>query len=779
MKKILIFIVLFFPFLAECQQTKTLNTKKIDFGSFLYNHVPMPMDTTRSLQYKWDNKEILSSTLIDGMESLDNWELTYGTAKNVANISLSDEKVFEGKSSIKFVSPANQHAQLGNGGRYWGRQNLTRKFNKQNFSKYNRISFEIYPEFKGFRQLYLTVILFNEGNVPDQYGKEGWHTVMLKNNQWNKVVMEIPHLPHDKVNGIGISYGLQGNEPDAADTIVYYADNLRLESVKADHFEGWNTDDAISFTHSGYNSIAKKTAFTSSLATGLKFSVIDLATNKTVLEKEPTQQCSNIGTFSVFDFSEITTPGNYKIVHGNTESKPFPVNKDIWLPVIEKITNYFFINRCGFAIPGIRTICHGDWYTVYKGDTIVMAGGWHDAGDLSQSSWQTADATAIFFRLARKYQVTNKKLSDRLIEEGIWGLEWVQKNRFEGLQKLGFVTHDHYSDGKIGNFDDTPTQPSNRINALDNYYAILANAEASLTLKKINPALADKSKKIALEDWDLLTKEKSRWNTERLSMAIMTGSRLFEATGSNEIKNQIIGYADSLLTFQQKEPMKWRIPLSGFFYMNKGSEDIFGYQHSVTVASPITGLVELCKLFPTNEKYSTWLISVKLQANYLKTISQLTAPYYMIPANVYKLGTSEDSQVRLGVKMDDNHYLRLFPVWQAFRGNTSIMLSSGISLASANQLLKDPEMKSISQSQLEWVVGKNPFNESLMFGEGYNFTPQYAVFTGDVVGGLPVGILTNSERDVPYWKTSVLHNYKEIWGQPAFHFLELLDYLYD
>jgi len=776
MKKLLylsIVIILFVAFTA-------IKTKEIDYSSFLYKHVPMPMDTSQSIQYKWDHKEILASTLIDGMESLENWEIAkQGNRENVATFSLSNEKVFEGESSVKFVSPTKLPVQLGNGGRYWGRQNLTRKFNKQDFSKYNRISIEIFPVFKGFRQLYLQIVLNNEGNVPDQYGKEGIHTVMLKNNQWNKLVMEIPHLPHDKVTGISISYGLQGNEPDAADTIMYYADNLVFESVKADYFEGWNTDDEISFTHSGYNSSDKKTAFTSSLNSGGKFKVTDLATNKTVLEKDAVKQSGNIGTFSVFDFSEIKTPGNYKIVYGNTESKPFPINKDVWLPVIEKITNYFFVNRCGFGIPGIRVKCHTDWYTVFKGDTIVMAGGWHDAGDLSQSSWQTADATAIFFRLARKYQTTNEKLSKRLLEEGLWGLEWVQKNRFEPLQLFGFVTHDHYSDGKIGNFDDTPTQPGSRINAIDNYYAILANTEASLALKKVNPGLSEKSKKYATDDWDFLAKENNRWNTERYSMAVMVGSRLFELTGSNDVKNKIIGYADSLITFQQKEPMKWRIPLSGFFYTNKGSETLFGYPHSFVVASPITGLVELCKLFSTHEKYPQWYKSVQLHANYLKSIARVTAPYYMIPANVYKLGTSEDAQVRQGLKMDDDHYLRMFPVWQAFRGNNSTILSSGIGLAAANQLLKDPEMKSISQSQLEWVVGKNPFSQSLIYGEGYDFSPQYAAFTGDVVGGLPVGIQTNAERDVPYWKTAVLHNYKEIWGQPAFRFLELVDYIYN
>jgi len=62
-----------------------------------------------------------------------------------------------------------------------------------------------------------------------------------------------------------------------------------------------------------------------------------------------------------------------------------------------------------------------------------------------------------------------------------------------------------------------------------------------------------------------------------------------------------------------------------------------------------------------------------------------------------------------------------------------------------------------------------------MYGEGYDFSPQYAVFTGDVTGDLPVGILTKGDRDVPYWKASVLHNYKEIWVHPSYRWLELLD----
>jgi hypothetical protein len=778
MKKLL-FLSIVIMLIAACTAKKT-EVKETGLETYLYNHVPMPMDTAQSLKYQWAQKEVLASVIIDDMESLKNWGLDKPrTGKNFATISLSKEKVFEGKTSVKFVCPTKQPVQLPNGGRYWGRENLTRKFNTEDLSKYNRISVEVFPVFKGFRQLYLTVILHNDANVPDKYGKSGWHTVQLKNNQWNKLIMEIPHLPHDQVNAISISYGLQGNEPDAADTIIFYADKLMLETVKTDYFEGWGTDEAISFCHAGYSENSKKTAFTS-LNSGDKFKLVDLATSNTVLEKDALKQSSYIGGFNVFDFSEFKTPGNYKIVYGKVETKPFPISEDVWLPTLEKTVNLLFNLRCGFEVPGIHLKCHTDWYTVYKGDTIEMSGGWHDAGDLSQSYARTAETAGILFKLARRYQKTDEQLANRLIEEGMWGLKWIHKNRFDGLQVLGWTTHDHYSDGKIGNFDDTPTLLGNRGGGgggTDNYYSVIANVEASMTLKTIDPAFSEKTKQFAVDDWGLLSKDTRRFGTERLSMAILAGSKLYQLTGSKDIKAQIISYADTLLTYQQVEPMKWSVPLSGFFYVNKAQERIFGYAAGFTVASPITGLVELCKLFPGDKKYKLWYNSVKLYGNYLKTISQYTAPYYMIPANVYKTGTAEDAQILNGVKMDDSHYLRMFPVWTQHRGNNANVLSFGVGLAAANQILKDPEMRSIALAQLEWVVGKNPFNQSLMYGEGYNFSTQYAAFPGDVTGGLPVGIETKLDSDIPFQPAAVLHNYKEIWIHPSSRWLVLLDYL--
>ena len=53
---------------------------------------------------------------------------------------------------------------------------------------------------------------------------------------------------------------------------------------------------------------------------------------------------------------------------------------------------------------------------------------------------------------------------------------------------------------------------------------------------------------------------------------------------------------------------------------------------------------------------------------------------------------------------------------------------------------------------------------SLMYSEEYNFSTQYAAFSDDISGGLPVGIQTKLDFDIPYWLACVLHNFKKNWG---------------
>jgi hypothetical protein len=150
----------------------------------------------------------------------------------------------------------------------------------------------------------------------------------------------------------------------------------------------------------------------------------------------------------------------------------------------------------------------------------------------------------------------------------------------------------------------------------------------------------------------------------------------------------------------------------------------------------------------------------------------------MLLAGVYDLLESDRveyrDQVKQGLALSERYFLRRFPVWFDFRGNCGTVLSQTKGLAAAGRYLKDQAILDLCQRQLQWNLGLNPFSQSLMYGEGYDFAPQYSAMSGDMVGSLPVGIETHFDKDTPYWPPDNCYNYKEVWVHPSSRWLYVL-----
>ena len=183
-----------------------------------------------------------------------------------------------------------------------------------------------------------------------------------------------------------------------------------------------------------------------------------------------------------------------------------------------------------------------------------------------------------------------------------------------------------------------------------------------------------------------------------------------------------------------------------------------------------------------------------MYGDYLKTIMQYDAPYGLVPSGVYNVDEVKDSvnfykiQVRIfsgaaqdykeqlekGFKLDDEHYLRVFPVWFSFKGNDAVALSTGKAAALCGKFLHDKQLMNIAEQQLFWIVGKNPFGQSLIWGEGNNYPQLYTALPGETVGGIPVGMESRFNEDTPYWPQFNTATYKEVWGAPAARWLSLI-----
>jgi hypothetical protein len=125
-----------------------------------------------------------------------------------------------------------------------------------------------------------------------------------------------------------------------------------------------------------------------------------------------------------------------------------------------------------------------------------------------------------------------------------------------------------------------------------------------------------------------------------------------------------------------------------------------------------------------------------------------------------------------GTRLNKNWVLRTFPIYfnGLFHGNTNIQMSDAWALAEASRLRKDTAGMQLAGKQLEWVFGANPFGQSLMYGEGYDFAPQFAYCLKNVVGSLPVGMDCMS-GDMPHWAATNTATSKEIWVEPVNRFL--------
>jgi hypothetical protein len=131
-------------------------------------------------------------------------------------------------------------------------------------------------------------------------------------------------------------------------------------------------------------------------------------------------------------------------------------------------------------------------------------------------------------------------------------------------------------------------------------------------------------------------------------------------------------------------------------------------------------------------------------------------------------------EVRRGVPLGGGYYLRRFPVWFDFRGNSSVLLSEAKALSTAAQLRGNIDAENLAQQQAQWIVGRNPFSASIMYGEGYDWTPLYSVRSGQMVGAIPVGIETKGTADAPYWPNQICWTYKEVWTQPVGEWIWLM-----
>ena len=172
-----------------------------------------------------------------------------------------------------------------------------------------------------------------------------------------------------------------------------------------------------------------------------------------------------------------------------------------------------------------------------------------------------------------------------------------------------------------------------------------------------------------------------------------------------------------------------------------------------------------------------------------------TAPYGMLPSGIYHEEEPTDTdaffavhlfppsdaterfraQQQHGEDVGDGYFVKRFPVWfNIFNGNLAVHTSLGKAAALCAKCLNDKTLSDISVEQLYWIVGKNPFAQSLIYGEGHRYPELNNFSSGLTMGAMPVGIRSLGDTDEPYWPQINTACYKEVWVTSAGKWLSLM-----
>lgn len=755
-----------------------------------------------SALHLWLKKDIKENLLLTSLE-----EDTDLSLCGPGTYCVTDERSHYGQKSIKLECPTTLEFVKENKRRY-DYTKLTYNAKGADWRKYNRISCWVYPDCPGFQNVWVSITINNDGVVKfprDKYF-EGTHHANVKNGEWNQIVWEIPDVYRDCVTSVSLEHHVNGSQMNMSDKAVYYFNQLELQIVDEDYYEGWDTNERIAFCHSGYKPNAEKIAISQNTGADT-FTIRCTETGNIVFTGLVEEKTTELGTYDMMNFTALTTCGDYTLCVGSRQTKPFRVHNSTWESAVWKTINFFYQERCGIAIPGIHLPCHIDCFSEHPdGRKVSVGGGWHDAGDLSQGHCNTAESAYAFMDMAERVKDSDPKLSERLREEARWGLDWMMKTRFGDGFRCVWTTIGLWTKNIIGDSDDI-TMPAQN-DSFENFTGAATEAVAARTYRKTDPVFADYCLKCAKEDfkfgYERMYLTDSTYARENLppevqlhSQGLLASAQLYKTTGDLYYLEKAYSFSKIVMGCQEQEYQNWRVPIRGFFYETRAHLRPVAFDHRSYEQAPLIGLALLCELAPNHEGYTNWFKVINLYAEYIKTSAKYCEPYGILPSAIYEInnpnlvniirdGSSTDEvmltdfnkQVVNGIRLDDTHYLRRFPIAYKFRGFFGVLLSKAKAVSVVARFLEDEELKKIAQRQVEWVIGKNPFAQSYMYGEGYNFPPQYSEFANDMVGEIPVGIQTFEYNDKPYMPMMNSATYKEIWVLPSSRFLWTLTDLY-
>ncbi|MFC0681532.1 glycoside hydrolase family 9 protein [Lysobacter korlensis] len=764
--------------------------------------------------------------LIDDMETDLGW-----TASSALSLSYTSDRCRSGTRSLRlsFEQRNEDHvrsARAANGS-FTGHAVL---FEVQPFSAFAALRFERPQDWSEYTRISLWCYVHPTGNLVNSFALQFTsagapagpqdpiainYFADLREGEWNHLTWEISEFARDNVVDVSVfqpGWGL--NFRDAESRLTYDLDDLRLEKVAAEPVSGWAVPSGrVSYSHIGYAVWGEKIALLGDPVDD--FRVVDEDSGEAVATLPAEPVTSRRGEYWKLDFSSVIRPGRYRLEAGRVRTAPFPISARPLDHLVDSLLNGIYAMRCGFHLPGVHDACHLDVEVSYRGEHRSVAGGWHDAANLSQDPNNTHITVCALLDLADALAPHAPELAERALEEARWGLEWILRMRFgPGLRYL-MGEYSYYTDGIPGNLDDVVTENVGS-DTFKNLSAALAEVRGARALSEIDPALAARLLAAAREDFETVLRDRpsapqeegepdwevAAWQNEVGYMALVA-AELARFTDDQRYAGEAARLGRLLLEVQEFTFVEGA-PITGYFYEDAARTRILheaqrtsGAPHSFEDGGPLA-YQALCETFPDHPDWVDWYTGLLAYSEYYcRKGAEAAEPFGLVPAAVWRRAEldgplSFDKNAEFlarhanpvfpsmptpdlikkqmlelyegGAYLSAGQRLRTFPLYtdKVRHGSSAVHLTKAIGLGTAATLRNDPRLSALLARQVHWLTGANPFSRSLVYGVGYDWWQNFTVSLPNFVGGLSVGMNTY-EGDAPAWGNNAVFPYKEVW----------------
>lgn len=414
--------------------------------------------------------------------------------------------------------------------------------------------------------------------------------------------------------------------------------------------------------------------------------------------------------------------------------------------------DFFYVQRCGFDVPGWHKACHMDDARLKDGSHRDLTGGWHSAGDYNKISWEYGDG-GVMYALVNAYASSpwffkNDRDADGLIDvldEARWGAEYLSKLQIP--ETGGFYNHieqgpdrstwmrwcppEEQTDGVVGTADDPIVLEGEAHSPL----AIGGWARLGALLDK--RGVPNRYLSNAVRNWE--------WETAQAGavspLLLISSIDLFKVTADERYLAFARHSADALVSAEPRTGM-----LRG------------GYADSGDV--PAAALAHFALEIPDDS------LAVRIKDRLRSHIDAFVAE----PDNPFGI-----SKQKFG---DEGYYLEP----SSALGHNYEFLCRAWSALKVHRAINEPRALVYALDQISFVLGCNPYDLCMFEGAGTNNPPRYhhryktiaGRERGAVPGAIPNGFvrdmagfdrpgfdMSTKGRDYPSYRTSepwLVHN---------------------